>query len=169
MRIKYPVHLKTFDYVGLNRYFLTFCTLNRRALFVTHEEVEIVLAQVLRSAAENDFELVAYCFMPDHLHLLIAARSEASDGLRFIRGAKQYSGYYFKQRFGTPLWQRYGYEHVLRDDEETLSVARYILENPVRAGLVERVEDYPFLGSMIYSVREILEAAQLMKPTKKSG
>jgi putative transposase len=169
MLTSYPTHLKAFDYVGLHRYFLTFCTLDRRALFVTHERVEIVLAQFLRSAAENDFRLVAYCIMPDHVHLLIEAQSEASDGRRFINRAKQYSGYYFKQRFGTPVWQRYGYEHVLRDDEATLSVARYILENPVRARLVERVEDYPFLGSMVYSVREILEAVQLMKATRKSG
>jgi hypothetical protein len=37
-------------------------------------------------------------------------------------------------------------------------VARYIFENPVRAGLVKNPEDYPFLGSAKYSTREIMEA-----------
>jgi REP element-mobilizing transposase RayT len=74
---------------------------------------------------------------------------------------KQYSGFYFKQRFGQQLWHRYRFERTLRDDEATLSVARYILENPVRAGLVRNAEDYPFSGSAVHSVAEILEAVML--------
>jgi len=96
--------------------------------------------------------------MPDHLHLLIEAESEASDCLQFITRAKQFSGYYYARRVGGRLWQRYGFEHTLRSNEATLFVARYILENPVRANLVPRVEDYPFVGSCVYTVREILDA-----------
>jgi putative transposase len=169
MLTQYPGHLKAFDYVGLHRYFLTFCTNSRRHHFVNHEHVDLVLGQLLGSAADTEFATVAYCFMPDHLHLLIEAHTEASDCLRFIKRAKQFSGYHFKQRFGTPLWQRYGYEHVLRSDEPTLSVARYIVENPVRAGLVTRVEDYPFVGSTMHSIAEILEAVQMMPAGRKSG
>ena len=44
------------------------------------------------------------------------------------------------------------------NDESTMAVARYILENPLRARLVERVEDYPFAGSCQYPLHEILEA-----------
>ena len=47
---------------------------------------------------------------------------------------------------------------VLRDDEATLIVARYILENPVRAGLVATPESYPFSGSEVYALGEILDA-----------
>lgn len=100
---------------------------------------------------------------------LIEAKADTSDALRFIKRAKQFWGFYFKQRFATPLWQRYRYEHVLRGDEATLSVARDIVENPVRAGLVAQIEDDPFLGSSMYSIREIVEAVQWMRPGKKSG
>ena len=168
MLTKTPGHLKVFDYVGLFRYFLTFCTVNRHPHFVDRQRVDVVLEQVLRAAADTDFAVVAYCFMPDHLHILIEARSEACDCLGFIKRAKQFSGYYFKQRFGTPLWQRYGYEHVLRGDEDTLSVARYILENPLRAALVASVDEYPFVGSTMYSVREILEAVEMRPAGRKS-
>ena len=97
--------------------------------------------------------------MPDHLHLLIEglAEAESSDCRRFISRAKQFSGYHYAKAFGHRLWQRYGFERVLRDDEATLVVARYILENPLRAGLVGRIEDYPFAGSRVYSLAEILE------------
>jgi len=163
-----PGHVKSFDYLGLHRYSLTFCT-NHRALFFTDKgRVDLVLEQILRSATENEFAIVAYCFMPDHLHLLVEGLSDRSNGLLFIDRAKQYSGYYFKKAFRTKLWQRYGFEHTLRNDEATLSVARYILENPLRAGLVERVQDYPFLGSLMYSLEQILDAVAMMPRSAKS-
>ena len=77
--------------------------------------------------------------------------------MQFIARLKQYSGYYYSAAYHEKLWQRYGFEHVLRDDETTMVVAKYILENPIRAGLVNRVEDYPFVGSLVYSVAELIE------------
>ena len=68
-----PGHLKSFDYVGLYRYFLTFCTDNRDHHFVAHEHVDVVLEQILRSTSDTGFAMVAYCFMPDHVHLLVEA------------------------------------------------------------------------------------------------
>ena len=156
-----PGHLKSFDYTGLHRYSLTFCTNQRAQTFVEPSRVEIALKQILRAAADEGFEIIAYCFMPDHLHLLVEACGDASNALRFISRAKQLSGYYYKQKFLQVLWQRYGFERVLRNDEQTLVVARYILENPLRKGMVVRVEDYPFVGSTIYTVSEILEAIQI--------
>jgi hypothetical protein len=50
---------------------------------------------------------------------------------------------------------------VLRDDEAAVSVARYILENPVRAGLIASVQEYPFSGSAVYPVEQLLDAVQL--------
>jgi hypothetical protein len=50
---------------------------------------------------------------------------------------------------------------VIRNDVAALSVARYIVENPVRAGLVENPSEYPFLGSDKWSLTEILEAVTL--------
>jgi len=49
---------------------------------------------------------------------------------------------------------------ALRSDEAAISVARYILENPVRGGLVVRIEDYPYSGSTEYTLEQILEAVQ---------
>jgi hypothetical protein len=46
---------------------------------------------------------------------------------------------------------------VLRDEERVDVVARYILENPVRAGFVKRVLEYPFLGSLVYDVKALLD------------
>jgi REP element-mobilizing transposase RayT len=99
--------------------------------------------------------------MPDHLHLLVEGQAEDADGRQFISRAKQYSGFHFQATFGQRLWQRYGFEHTLRSQEAVLSVARYILENPVRAKLAEGISEYPFSGSKLYSIEQILEAVQL--------
>ena len=159
MRTGNPGHLKTFYYVGFHRYFLTFCTHNRGRTFVANDVVVWVLSQIQRAADDEQFAILAYCFMPDHLHVLIEGESEHSDCRRFITRAKQLSAFYYSKKFGGRLWQRYGFERVLRDDEDTLNVARYILENPVRAGLVAAPGEYKFSGSSRYSLREILEAA----------
>ena len=42
-----------------------------------------------------------------------------------------------------PIWQRAFFDHGLRDDEDTAKVARYIVANPLRAGLVTKLGDYP--------------------------
>jgi putative transposase len=157
-----PGHLRSFDYIGRYRYSLTFCTDRRQPHFTTAEPVDLVHGQIVRAARAESAAIVAACYMPDHVHLLIEMESELSDALALISRAKQYSGFHFKRRFGKRLWQRYGYERVLRDDEQTLVVARYILNNPVRKRLVERPQDYPFSRSEQYSIDAILSAVQMM-------
>ena len=95
--------------------------------------------------------------------------AESSGCRQFIARAKQLSAFYYAKTFGERLWQRYGYEHTLRNDEATLSVARYIVENPLRARLVERVEDYPFVGSSVYTIQQIVEAVQMQPKPRRSG
>jgi putative transposase len=169
MRTNHPSRLKGFDYTGFFRYFLTFCTFERRRYFVHREHAEAVLSQFLRAAEREHMALLAYCFMPDHAHLLVEGQDEAAEGRRFIVLAKQLSGFHFKQVFGNPLWQRYSYEHTLRGEEPTLSVIRYIVENPVRAGLVTTPADYAFTGSGAYTIEEILSALQWQRRGAKSG
>jgi hypothetical protein len=58
------------------------------------------------------------------------------------------------------LWQRSYYDHILREDEDVVGVARYVLENPVRAGLVTEVIQYPFHGSFVMNVCDLLDAVR---------
>ena len=150
--------LKTFDYVGRYRYFLTFCTHERRRVFIQAEAVALVLDQILNAAVLRGFSIPAYVLMPDHAHLLVEGLSDSADLRAFVKLAKQKSGYLYSQKHGQALWQPSFYDHALRDDEATLPVLWYILTNPVRGGLVSRCEDYPFLGSTTHSLPEILDA-----------
>jgi hypothetical protein len=77
----------------------------------------------------------------------------------FIKAANPYSGYYFKRATQEQLWQRYGYEHVLREAFERATTIRYILDNPVKEGLAKEPADYPFTGSQCYTIEELLQQA----------
>lgn len=90
--------------------------------------------------------------MPDHAHLLV----EVPEGVSlqaFVRHFKQLSGYALRRQVGFPVWQISYYDHILRDDEAMLDVARYIWDNPVRKGLVNERAEYPFSGP-----RDLLES-----------
>ena len=150
---RYPRHLAGFSYVGFHQYSLTFWTADRATIFTDGDSVTAALTQILRAASEEGIAIIAYCFMPDHLHLIAEGLTEQSDLKKFVRRAKQYSGYAHSQRTRQRLWQRYGYEHVIRDNENLRQIVRYVIENPVRAGLVQHPRDYPFLGSGLVHAR----------------
>jgi len=143
---------------GFHQYSLTFRTDLRHKLFTSSEVIDLVFAQILRAASQQWFAVIAYCFMPDHLHLLIDGRSDRCDCRRFVCSAKQYSGACYAQRFGGRLWQAYDFAQIIRDRALVQPAARHILTNPVRAGLVPRVEDYPFAGSLTHSLEDLMTA-----------
>jgi REP-associated tyrosine transposase len=127
------------------------------------EAVNLVQMQIVRAARERHFEITAYCFMPDHVHLIAQGLDDRSDCKAFIKSAKQYSGFYFTQLHHQRLWERYGFERVIRDDHEWAFTIGYIVANPVRAGLVEHPSNYLHLGSQRYTVAELLEICEYDK------
>jgi putative transposase len=134
-------------YKGIRAYFVTICTKDQQSVFV---DAKIISEQIkiLNSCCEkSNFSVWTYCFMPDHLHLLLIGE-ENSDLVKFIRTYKQLSGYGYKKTTGKNLWQKSFYDHILRKEENVPEVIKYILENPVRKGLVEYFADYPFSGSL---------------------
>jgi putative transposase len=144
----------------MQRYSLTLCTVERQTRFTTHEIVDPARSQLLQRADDFQFGIPAYCFMPDHAHILAVGESLTSDLEAFIAKVKQKTGFEFKKARRASLWQDGYYDRILRDDEETIVVARYILANPVRAGLVVDFRDYPFSGSTRYTMDELADAMQ---------
>lgn len=90
--------------------------------------------------------------MPDHVHLLVHAESERADFQALMKRFKQMTGFAYKQQTGQKLWQTGYHERILRDDESSESVARYILENPIRAGLATHLGEYPYAWSDVYDL-----------------
>lgn len=80
-----------FDYIGKHRYFLTFCTKDRRDVFTREDVVAVVWSQILKAAGEYCFNVIAYVAMPDHIHLLVEGTTHGCDLRRFASLAKRNS------------------------------------------------------------------------------
>ena len=153
----YRPYCASFSYRGRHRYLLTWVTCGRATLFDEAPVVRLVLDNILRAAHEKQFDLVVSCFMPDHLHLIVEGLNDDANLKTFVKLAKQYAGYYYARSHDcAKLWQHGGHDHIIRDDVDLLDRIRYVVNNPVAAGLVERPEDYPFLGSQRWSVEELI-------------
>jgi putative transposase len=150
--------LKDFDYRGRHAYFLTFCTYKRKLAFRDASIASMAVEQILRAAKRFEFDVLAYCVMPDHTHLLVHGQSDRSDLRRFVKRAKQSSGQIYARGAKEALWQDSYYDHVVRPEENLTGIACYIIQNPVRAGLAISPLEYPYLGSNAWSLEELLKA-----------
>lgn len=147
--------LKHFEYIGTYTYFLTILTSGRQNYFKETHTVEPLIKHLKETAERERFSISVYCFMPDHLHLLVNGLEEQSDLQNFIKIYKQKSGFWFKQKTHLNLWHVSYYDHILRKIEAVKDVAMYILNNPVRKGIVNDFKEYRFSGSFTMDIREL--------------
>jgi putative transposase len=156
-----PPRLHDSCYIGAQRVFLTMCTFERKAYFAERLVSDCAREQLLSTAERWCIEVVAFCFMPDHLHVLLEGTTEQADCRKCADVFRRVSGYHFERNRESRLWQGGYFDHVLRREEATLDVVRYILWNPIRARLCDDPMAYPFLGSSRYDVSDLLTAYTL--------
>jgi len=139
--------LPSFDYAGGYAYHIILATRARVPRFENGRLVAFCLDRLAASAERYEFRVLAYCFMPDHLHLLVLG-DERARLIRLVQHFKQATGFRH-----SGLWQRSFYDRVLRREEDLSDIADYIWSNPVVAGLAGDAREYPHSGS-----REVIEA-----------
>jgi putative transposase len=110
-----------------------------------------LLIDVMRSyVAERKFQLHDFVLMPDHVHLLITVDHEVTieKAMQLIKGRFSFRLKREFQYLGE-VWQ-HGFSEVRADDDESFSRYReYIAQNPVKAGLVDSPEQYPYCFSFL--------------------
>jgi REP element-mobilizing transposase RayT len=123
---------------------LTTCTAGRGRWLGDVELAGIVRDEVLR--IHDGQPVLGYCLMPDHLHLIVCnAGVPVSRTMNLLKGRA--SKRVRALRPGLDVWMPGYWDHIVRKHEGLYAVLRYVLSNPVRAGLAERWWDYPWLGS----------------------
>jgi putative transposase len=147
--------LKHFEYVGAYTYFITILTADRQSYFKKAYNVDALIIFLKEIADKENFSVTVYCFMPDHLHLLVNGLEEESDLKKFMKLFKQKSGYWFKKITDQSLWHLSYYDHILRKAETVNDVVWYILNNPVRKGIVSDFKEYRFNGSFTMNIQEL--------------
>jgi REP element-mobilizing transposase RayT len=117
---------------------ITVVTAERRRVFEQFSAARTLIGYL---KTENDLQranTVAFVVMPDHLHWLMQL-GEGATLSQVVRGVKSLTSH----RMGYPVWQRGFHDHAVRHDEDLKAMSRYVIANPIRAGLVSSVGDYP--------------------------
>jgi putative transposase len=84
--------------------------------------------------------------MPDHLHALLTSENLSASLSSVVRTFKGAAAARARQFGISNLWQKRFYDHVIRSNESLEKITTYVLENPVRAGLIAAPGDWPFSG-----------------------
>jgi putative transposase len=160
-----PPRAKSFPYLGFCRYLVTVGTHHRRRWFSDPQRASALTAQIPPFFSPIGFDVVAYCVMPDHVHLLLEGTSANADLRDALSRRKQRTAYRWQSMNGAPLWQPGFHDRILRDADDTRAVLAYVVQNPVRAGLVQDARDYPWTGSSKYAIGELAAyAGQWQRP-----
>jgi putative transposase len=104
-----------------------------------------VVKALRRGEAELDqYKLLAYVVMPNHVHALLTPKVEVSRLMNGLKGTTALAANKILKRTGKPFWQDESFDHWLRRDESFPRFISYIERNPVAAKLVARPEDWPW-------------------------
>ncbi len=157
MRLRRPKRLKGFTYVGRYAYLLTICTYQRYETFRDVDFTRMAITKLLITSTKFGFAVIAYCFMPDHVHLVVLGERDDSALRSFVKSWNTQMGFDWRQKTGGTLWQGGYRDDILWSDVSLILAARYVVMNPVREGLVNGPELYEFSGSSRYTIAEILD------------
>jgi len=126
-------------------FLITTVTHKRQPTFSDFYCARIVVNTLKYTEQTCGLESLSFVLMPDHLHWLFSL-GEKSSLSQVVGNMKRRSSYRvneFKDRSSLPVWQPGFHDYALRKEDEIRDVARYIVANPLRAGLVEKIGDYP--------------------------
>jgi REP element-mobilizing transposase RayT len=119
-------------------YHITTITFERRPVFSDLRSARLLISALQAAQARDEATTLAFVVMPDHMHWLMQLGVGAS--LPKVVGAvKAVTAH----GLGGRIWQSGFHDHALRQEEDMAKLARYIVANPLRAGLAQRVGDYP--------------------------
>lgn len=120
-------------------YLVTTVCAGRRRVFADDHADRRLIECVQSLETEGHARWLAWVVMPDHFHGLVSLPDAASLSrlMRMLKGRSS-------RALGGPVWQKGFHDHALRLEEQRDAVARYVVGNPVRAGIVDHIDDYPY-------------------------
>lgn len=130
-------------------YLVTTVTHGRVSFFSDFPCARLVVREMQRIEQEGLVQSLAWVLMPDHLHWLFTLGAEVplSAAIKRLKGRSSMAINGHLGRSGA-VWQKGFHDHAVREDEDIQNMARYIVANPLRAGLVKGVGDYPLWDAL---------------------
>jgi len=138
-------------------YYLTIVTQNRQPILI--DNIELLRESFRRSKKRYEYKIDAIVILPDHIHMIIRPKipTEYSKIITYIKRDFLYqlnnnvkeeaktnltASTYKRQHSG--IWQRRFYEHTIRDEKDFLKIFEYMKINPIKHGLVEKINDWEY-------------------------
>ena len=118
-------------------YLVTAVTLNRNPVFRDLRAARVLINTMRSEFLRNQVNTYAYVVMPDHFHWLLQLNEE--DLSQVVGRVKRLTA----QQIGRAIWQDGFHDRAVRQEDDLKSMARYVIANPLRAGLAESIGDYP--------------------------
>lgn len=142
-------------------YFVTCVTKDRRPIFADQGDLETLRQTMRKVKGIHSFQMQAYAFMHDHLHLQLFV-PETTDISRIMHSIERNFTLNYKKAHNIEsrirLWQRGFWDHVIRSERDFANHLDYIHYNPVKHGYVSKPEDYPHTSFRTYLQRGWYEA-----------
>jgi putative transposase len=142
---------------GLVRYqkcrvfhFLTFSCYRRRPLLAEPAAYGVFEHELETVRLRYGFVVAGFVLMPEHVHLLVSEPGIASLAVA-LQVLKQQTSRRLKKRGEVRFWQRRYYDFNVWSEEKRVEKLRYMHRNPVRRGLVEKPEDWPWSSFVHYA------------------
>ena len=151
-------------------YFITSTTWERRAILQSRPLCDLLLDVIRENRAKGRFQVHEFVFMRDHVHLLLTPAPTVSleKAAQFIKG-----GFSFRAKkeslFKGEIWQKGYHENAIRDAAEYAQHIEYIWMNPVKAGLVERPEEYLYSSARLKTEVDAAPLQFQQRPAAKAS
>lgn len=121
-------------------------------LFTSEDVVKKFEKILLTEVRDTGSRIAVYLFMPDHCHVLLRGEVEHACMLELIRSFRHQGGYWLSKIHCNAEWHVNGDNNSLRREDEIMKHVRYILNNPVRRGIVDDWKQYRYKGSTLYDL-----------------
>ncbi len=149
--------LSNYDYSKDRPIHVTICTDNNERVFDSEINARIVIDELLKAAKDVRFRILCYCVMPDHLHVIVSPGESTLTLSKFLNIFKGRTTAAIRERKDSKkIWQRSAFDHVIRTEEDLKGVIQYIRNNPVRRGIAENAEDYPYSKSFDVEIQKYI-------------
>ncbi|MGA9528694.1 MAG: transposase [Terriglobales bacterium] len=151
---------------GSGTYFITAGTFQKQQVLQSERMARLLLDVLFHYRSQEKYLLHEFVLMPDHFHLLITPLLTLERALQLIKG-----GFSFRAMkelgFQGEIWEKSFHDRRVRDWEEYCAFRRYIHQNPVKKGFVQRPAEYAY--SSAKAGWEVDAVPQRLKPSELSA
>ncbi|GKW49715.1 REP-associated tyrosine transposase [Halomonas sp. NCCP-2165] len=122
-------------------YLVTAVTRDREALFLEPAAARLACRSFYAASVACHADTLSFVVMPDHIHWLLIVQGELSKAVQRYKAQVSHG-------LGQPVWQRGFHDRAIRNEADLMPAARYLVANPLRAGLVKNIGDYPYWNAI---------------------